>query len=254
MIRLAVLGHPISHSRSPQIHIAALAACGLEGSYEAIDADEHRLAEIAVMIRSGDMTGANVTMPLKGHAFRLCDRTDHAAARTSAVNTLFSEAGALVGANTDVPGLKGIGEGVVSPDQPVLILGSGGAAAAAAVAFDGLPLFVAARSQQNVTGMLERVSVDAEQIEWGRGVKDAMVVNGTPLGMAGESLPQEVVSEMAGAIDMAYATQPTPLIVAATDRGIPCADGLEVLVAQAAISFEIWTGVSAPVEEMTAAA
>jgi len=91
-------------------------------------------------------------------------------------------------------------------------------------------------------------------LPWGTGWAGAVVVNATPLGMEGESLPGGILDGAVGLIDMAYGAEPTPAVEHARRRGIPVADGLDVLVAQAAISFTWWTGVPAPIEVMRAAA
>ncbi len=98
------------------------------------------------------------------------------------------------------------------------------------------------------------LGVPAREVAWGEPVPGVMVVNATPLGMNGEALPPGLVEEAAGLIDMAYGAEPTPAVVAARRLGRPAADGLDLLVAQAALSFRLWTGVEADFGAMRRAA
>lgn len=254
-LRFVVLGDPVEHSRSPVIHRAALAALGLNGTYEARRVDAAGMRSVAGELRRGELDGANITMPYKHLACELSDRVEEAAARAGSVNTWCPEGGVLAGYSTDVPGLLGAWERRGLPaDGPVLVLGSGGAAAAALVALSGRSLVVSARRPEGLASLLDRTRVVAELVPWGRAVGGAVVVNATPLGMRGENLPSPVVGVMAGAFDLAYGDGETPLVTAARRRGLPVADGLDLLVAQAEESFRIWTGLVPPPGVMEEAA
>ncbi len=93
-----------------------------------------------------------------------------------------------------------------------------------------------------------------DRIPWGKPLPGAVVVNATPLGMAGEPLPSGVVAAAAGLVDLAYGPVPTPAVSAARAAGLSVIDGIQILVDQAAESFEIWTGQPAPRDVMRAAA
>lgn len=248
-MRLCLLGDPVAHSRSPAIHAAALAAVGIAGSYEARRVDGAGLAAAIAELRAGSLDGANVTMPHKTPAHRACEALDDDAARAGAVNTLAVRDGRLQGWNTDVAGMRDLLAAL--PSAPVLVLGAGGAAAAAIVAASG-SVRVSARSPQR-TAALAGVT-GAEPHPWGEPWPGAVVVNATPLGMHGEDLPSGVLRGAAGLLDLAYGPQETPAVRRARADGLPCADGVEALVAQAAVSFTLWTGVPAPRPVMVAAA
>lgn len=254
-MRLVLLGDPVEHSRSPAIHTAALAATGIDGTYQARRVDDDGMKSAIDEVRYGRLDGANVTMPHKQAAFALADRVSEPALRAGAVNTLTHRSGMAVGDNTDVAGIRRAWEDAgFDASAPVLVLGSGGAAAAAIVALSDHAVHMSARSPQRAEAVLERTRVDGALVEWGRGVEEAVVVNATPIGMGGETLPPGVLGPASGLIDLPYGPVDTPAVAAARERGLPVADGLEVLVAQAAASFELWTGVEAPVEAMKAAA
>lgn len=253
-MRLALLGDPVEHSRSPAIHNAALRAVGIEGTYEAKRTDAGGVATAIAGIRSGVLDGANVTMPLKAAALDAADSAAVEAIRAGAVNTLFLHDGAVRGENTDIGGMRDVAAGIGVPDgAPVLVLGAGGAAGAAVVAFGEHPLFVSARRPEAVEHLLEVAAVDGDPVEWGSAVDGAVVVNATPIGMHGGSLPAAVLGGAGGLIDLAYGDQSTPAVLALRGR-IPVADGIDHLVAQAARSFTFWTGTPAPIEVMERAA
>jgi shikimate dehydrogenase len=213
------------------------------------------LCRVCEEIRRGEVTGANVTMPLKGAAAAFSDRLEAPAARTGAVNTLAAEKGRVAGANTDVDGIRfAWGEGRFPPDAPVLVLGAGGAAAAALVALEDHAPIVSARRPEAGVALGAKTGVRCAVVPWGTPVPGAVVVNATPLGMAGERLPLGVLEDACGLLDMAYGPEPTPAVERARRRGIAVSDGLTMLVGQAARSFEMWTGVPAPLGIMEAAA
>ncbi len=244
-MRLLLLGDPVDHSRSPAIHRAALRHLDIPGSYDARRVDASGMRAAADEIRSGAVDGANVTMPHKVLAASLCDALTADAAFAGAVNTMALRDGVLTGWNTDVIALRALLADM--PGDPVLVLGAGAAAASAVAAVVDRPVEVTARR----TAAAARLGRPAP---WGMPRPGALVVNATPLGMRGEPLPKGIVRAAAGLVDLAYGRTPTPASVEAGLLGLPCVDGLQVLVAQAAESFRIWTGREAPVEVMERAA
>lgn len=253
-MRLVLLGDPVEHSKSPAIHSAALAAAGIDGSYEARRVDRGGMSSAVDEIRYGRLDGANVTMPHKETAFALADRVSEVSLRAGAVNTLIHRDGMAVGENTDVSGLRRVwSDAGLSETAPVLVLGSGGAAAGALVAVADRRIHVSARSPERAGALLDRTRVDGEVVNWGRAVQGAVVVNATPLGMGGEPLPDGIVERADGLVDLPYGSWRTPAVLTAVALGLPFADGAAVLLAQAADSFELWTGGPAPLEAMRAA-
>lgn len=253
-IRLAVFGDPVAHSRSPAMHTAALEALGIPGSYRAVRVDEAGLGAQARAIREGSLDGANITMPYKRAAHDLCDVREGPAARARSVNTWWRQDGRLHGTSTDVPGihrawtLRGMPD-----DAPVLVLGAGGAAAAALVALEARTPWVSARRPEAAVALARITGVECTPVPWGRIPPGAVVVNCTPIGMGGEALPVDL-DEASGLFEMAYGEEETPAVEAARARGLPVADGIDLLVAQAELSFRIWTGREAPAGVMERAA
>ena len=246
-MRLAVLGKPVSRSLSPAIQTAALAYSGIPGSYTAQEVVEEEFAEAVCEVRSGELDGANVTMPYKSLAVRLSDRCTAEAARARAVNTLVRVGDAVVGHNTDIPGIQDAWTwSKLDRVGPVVILGAGGAAAAALLALEGRPLTVAARRPEAARELVEALGVKAQCTGLNVAVGGTTVVNATPVGMLGETLPSNLIDGCIGYFEMAYTAGRTPAELKIEACGLPTSAGTDLLVAQARISFRLWTGQDVP--------
>lgn len=245
----------MAHSKSPAIHTAAFAAVGIEATYDAIRAPAGEFERIAAELTNGSLSGLNVTMPLKLEAYQSVDEHSKAATRAGSVNTVTVRGGTLVGHNTDIDGVAhAIGKLGLAGPSPILILGAGGAATAAAVAVDGQEVHVSARRNEAARSVLDTTHVTGEVVAWGEPVDGAVVINATPIGMSGGSIPDHVVDHAAAIVDMAYGDEPTSTMRAAVALRLPTADGLDMLVGQAAAAFALFVGVEAPIAIMEAAA
>ena len=254
-MRFAVVGDPVSHSRSPAIHAAAFAALDIDATYEAISVRSGGFDRVVDHLRSGDLDGVNVTMPLKGEAAHAVDERSLEASRSEAVNTVIVRSGMLWGENTDVDGVRhAIGLLELEEHPVVLILGGGGAARAACVALEDRELVVSTRRREAAPEVLEQVGLPVRTIPWGTPVDGAVVVNATPLGMHGEHLPRPVLEAASGLVDMVYGAEASPAVRWARASGRPVADGLDMLVGQAARAFEIFVERPAPIDVMASAA
>jgi shikimate dehydrogenase len=256
---LGVCGWPVAHSRSPQMHNAALAAAGLaDWRYLRLPLPPELFAETVRALPAAGFRGVNVTIPHKLAALALADEMTVAAQAIGAANTLTFERGRIHADNTDAPGLiAAIGEAVAG--RTALVLGAGGAGRAAAWAL---------RTAGADVAVWNRTPERAEALAAGLGVRAVatggaadIVVNCTSVGLEGgedpfKALPIEADELGAGSlvVDMVYRVGGTRLLEAARTRGARVIDGLEVLVAQGAASFERWTGLEAPREAMRAAA
>jgi len=246
-VRLELLGDPVAHSLSPAIHNAALDHLGIDGSYSARSCDAPGFRIAVDQLRYGLLHGANVTMPHKSLAFGLADAVAESALHTGAVNTLVASAGSVRGYNTDIDGIRFAWKSCRLPtDHPVLILGAGAAAAAALVAVSAEGVFVEARNADAAADVVTSTRVDATVLAWGEPVPGSVVVNATPLGMAGERLPGPVLRDAAALLEMPYAAGMTHAEHLMREAGRPCAPGTEMLLGQAIASFTLWTGCSAP--------
>lgn len=251
MLRLALFGDPVGHSLSPVIQAAALEAAGLSGTYESRRVDGDGMAHAVDQLRAGHLDGANVTMPHKQLAATLSDELSEDASRAGAVNTLVARDGLVHGETTDVAAVRSLLGRL--PAGPVLLLGAGGAAAAALLACEGRAIQIAARRASAAMALVKALTVRASIVDWGTPVPDVLLINATPLGMQGESLPDGLVEVAHGLLDMAYGPEVTPAVSTAEASGVAVVDGRQMLVEQATKSFQIWTGVAASTEAMMSA-
>ena len=249
----AVIGHPVGHSRSPAMHTAAYEALGLDREYVAIDVEPAVLDLFVGTLAADGFAGVNVTIPHKQAVIELCDELSDEARRAGSVNTVLVRDGGLRGETTDGAGLLwALGE--VEPAD-ALVLGAGGAARAAvtALADAGWDVAVSARRREGAAAL----GVGVEPWPPQRGAR--LVVNATPLGQQASGpgpVPDELITPETIVCDLAYRGDltPTPLMQAAAARGARAVDGLDVLVGQGIVAFELLTGVPAPVDVMRAAA
>ena len=259
MIYLGVCGWPVAHSRSPQMHNAALRAAGLaDWRYLRLPLPPHLFAETVRALPAAGFRGVNVTIPHKQAALAVADRASEAARAIGAANTLTFEGGAIVADNTDAPGLlDALGESAAG--KTVLILGAGGAGRAAAWALKGAGAAVSVwnRTPERAVALAAELGVRAVEAAEPADI----VVNCTSVGLNDpegtfKALPVQADELDAGSlvVDMVYRAGGTRFLEAARTRGARVIDGLEILVAQGAASFERWTGLEAPRAAMREAA
>jgi shikimate dehydrogenase len=270
--RLAVLGHPIAHSRSPAIHNAAFAALGVadEWSYEAIDVASEEFPERVGALASEGFVGANVTVPHKHAALELADTASDPAGEIGSANTLSFQRGAIAADNTDAPGFL-----AALPRSPsglrALVLGAGGSARAVvwALVREGAEVEVWNRTAERAAALAEALGASALEVDGRLPSSDFdLIVNATSVGLEGSEperattssdldalrLAPEGFREGQVVIDLVYGSSETQLARAARERAATVVDGLEVLVRQGAASFRIWTGLDAPLDVMREAA
>ncbi len=262
---VGVIGWPVAHSLSPAIHNAAFADLGMRWTYVPLPVEPGRLPAALDGLVALGFSGANVTMPHKSEAARLCDVVSEDATRLTAVNTLVVEGGELHGHNTDAPGFDRFlrrDAGFDPAGRTAVVFGAGGAARAVALALatGGLATLVVAlrdpTKDADLRRALEGLATAVRTIPAGDapGVAADLVVNATPLGIHGERLPIPAVGPGQLVVDLLYRPSVTPVIADARAAGATAYGGLGLLLHQAALSFELWTGTPAPLEVMSAAA
>lgn len=263
-MKYLVIGHPIAHSKSPQIHQAFAAQFKLaDFSYERGLAPLEGFADfVADFVGSGGR-GANITVPFKEEAFRLCSQLTARAAAAGAVNTIKVGAdGALLGDNTDGAGLvSDLLRHTPLANKRILLLGAGGAACGVVLpllAEAPLSLTIANRTLAKAEQLAQRFSgeiiVKASAFDALVGEFD-VIINATSASLAGLALPVPVTifTEQCLAYDMMYGKGETPFLAQARQAGAAqCIDGLGMLVGQAAEAFYVWTGLRADVEPVLA--
>lgn len=256
----AVIGDPVRHSRSPAIHNAAYAASGLDWVFVALEVREGRGYDAVRAMPVLGIAGLSVTMPHKADAARACDELSPDATALEVVNTVIArDDGSLWGGSTDGEGLLRslVDAGLEVDGRRVLVIGAGGAARAAVLALGraGARVTVAARRSE-AAAAAARLAPGGATVELGAADRAGyeVVVNATPLGMAGETIPVDPPGAGQWAVDLIYHPEETPFLAAARARGAHAIGGLGMLVHQAALGFEAMTGRPAPLAAMQAAA
>lgn len=249
-----IIGWPVNRSLSPAIHTAAFRAAGLDWTYVPIAVRPGAAAEGIGLLRVLGVIGANVTMPHKEAVVPLMDAVAGDAEVVRAVNTIVREGRSFVGHNTDGVGFIRFLAVDVEFDPAgadVVILGAGGAARAVAVALAnaGARVTVCARRREQAVA-LTALAPGIQTGVWGKPPGADVVVNATPLR---EDFPVDL-GRARLIVDMIYPPPETPLVARARAAGVPAFDGLGMLVHQAALSFELWTSMEAPLQAMRAAA
>ena len=256
MIRLAVFGSPVAHSLSPRIHGLFARQCGLEVEYRALEATAETFPELVRTLAENGGRGCNVTVPFKHAAWKLAARASDGAARAQAANTLlFEQPGAWYADNTDGPGL--VNDLATLPGgrlagARICLVGAGGASAgilAALLQARPRRLLLANRTLERAReladrhGDLSRVGV-CTPADIGAQAPFDLLINSTSLGhhRAAPALAREWLAPGGLCYDLNYGAAAKPLRLACAHLGFAYSDGLGMLVGQAALSFELWTG------------
>jgi len=266
MIKLGLIGYPVSHSLSPKIQNAALKACGLEGDYSLFPIgpdDMQALKALLDRVRSGEITGINVTIPHKQNVISFMDELTPTAKAIGAVNVIYMRGNKLIGDNTDAPGFLSDLNQFLSKHQSkivnwqsAIVLGAGGSAHSVVYALcnDSWHVTIAARR-------LEQAGQLASQFEGANAIElnfqtfqpsnFQLIVNTTPLGMTPNidqsPLPENLsLSKHTKIYDLVYNPRETKLVRDARALGLNATTGLGMLIEQAALGFELWTGIKPP--------
>ena len=250
-----VIGHPISHSKSPLIHNFWLQVLGLVGDYRAhavLPDDLERY--FAARAADAAWRGCNITIPHKVAALDFVADPGDVRDSIGAINTVFrNAAGALIATNTDVGGFYGPIADIPISGETAVVIGAGGAARAVLFALaqaDIGEVVLVARNGLKAAGLLAHFGLKGKVIGFDAHLPDAaLLVNASPLGMIGQEALEIDLSplpEHAIVYDLVYAPIETPLLKAARMRDLETVDGLEMLVGQAAIAFELFFGVAPP--------
>lgn len=262
--RYAVIGQPIAHSKSPFIHSAFARALGEKMSYEALEVAPEALADTLKALHAEGYAGLNVTLPHKTAVVALCESVSARAEAAGAVNTLSRTASGWVGDNTDGAGFLADLDrlGVALAGRTVLLLGAGGAARGllSPLLSRGVKtLAVSNRNPWKPEELAERFKalgpiVPRTHLSL-KGDTFDVVINATSAGHAGAMprLPGQILAKNGVCYDLSYGTAHAPFALWAASQGASLvADGLGMLVEQAAEAFALWRGVrpdGAPVLE-----
>jgi shikimate dehydrogenase len=267
MIHLGLIGYPLGHSLSPKIHLAALKACGLDGDYSLFPIqpnDKNGLTNLLDRVRTREILGLNVTIPHKQNVIELMDELTPTAQSIGAVNTIYLRDNKLVGDNTDAAGFlsdlnKFMGSWELRIGKSALVLGAGGSARAVvyALANDGWNITITARRIEQMQQLVQsypncqiQITHLSSFILHAKRSSFALLVNTTPLGMTPNidqsPFPAGISFPAAAIYDLVYNPRETRLVKDAHEQGLQAVTGLGMLIEQAALAFELWTGHNPP--------
>ncbi len=272
MKRVALIGKPLRRRHSQVMHDAAFAAAGIEARYELLELEPEAVEDAVREARGPDWLGLQVTAPYKLLVAGLVDDVEADAATIGAVNSVERTAdGRLVGFNTDAPGFRAgvelaLGRPLAGLD--VVVAGAGGAAHAVVFACldaGARRVTVGNRTVSSARALVERFAGVGEGARSAVALDDPafvtalrsadLAVNATTVGMLdpGALIPVDVLPPEATVFDLVYVPPETPLLASARARGLRAANGSQMLIQQAAIAFERWTGVAGMADVMRAA-
>lgn len=251
----AVFGNPIGHSKSPRIHALFAEQTGIEHRYGMVLAAHGAFEETLASFFADGALGANITTPFKERAYAKCDELTDRASLAGAVNTIKQlEDGRLLGDNTDGIGLLSDLErqGLIRISDRILLVGAGGAARGVILPLLSYGCTVVitnrtySRAQQLAEVFHHLGDIEAAEMQALSGQQFDLIINATASGIHGEvpNLPKEIISAKTRCYDMFYQAGDTPFLAWAKQLGVVgYADGLGMLVGQAAHAFKLWHGV-----------
>jgi shikimate dehydrogenase len=264
-----LLGQPVAHSLSPALHNAAFASLGIDAHYEAWEVAPQALGTAVARLREDACLGGNVTAPHKQAVVAFMDEVSDEVLALGVLNTIVNQAGRLVGGNTDAQGLaRWMRQAQIEPaGRPALVLGAGGAARAAVWALADLhasSILVVNRTIERAQDVVVslRPFLGGSELCWGPLDQVAaptpaawhVVINATSLGHHGGApeVHSSCYSPGSVAIELAYNPPETGFMVAARQAGARAENGLGMLLYQAALAFERWTGQAGPIDTYAA--
>lgn len=267
--RIALIGRPLKRRHSEVMHNAAFATHGIDAVYELRPIEEDEVGAFFREARGPDWLGFGVTAPYKQVAMEYLDEIDPGARAIGAVNNgVRRDDGSLVGFNSDASGFISAVEsmGVSVEGRSAVVVGAGGAARAVVWALldaGASSVFVANRTQERARdlagslspfGEVTPIALDGDDLATALG-SAAIAVNATTVGMASDAIPFDVrpLPDDALVFDLVYVPPETPLVSAASERGLAVCNGLEMLVRQGEVAFERWTGIGSTADIMRTA-
>ncbi|MFB5629966.1 MAG: shikimate dehydrogenase [Nitrosopumilaceae archaeon] len=260
----AVIGDPIDHSLSPNIHNAAFRELGLDCTYIAYRIPKGELEEGIESLKKIKISGFNVTIPHKVEMIKFLDVINDDCEIIGATNTVSNENGKLIGYNTDMDGfLEPLKKRKLDLEgSKILLIGAGGAARAIAVGFSkekARKITIANRTLEKANVLAkfaQKIGIDANALTLNQVGDSAngydIIVNATPIGMNNEPSPisTKTINEENIVYDIVYKPINTELIKQSKKNGAKIIYGYEMLLGQASIAFKIWHGIDAPYDVM----
>lgn len=242
-----LIGEKLSHSISPEIHNKLFQALEIQGNYQIFQVKKHKLSEAVYGLSALGAIGANVTIPYKVSVMKYLDSLSPEAEKIGAVNTILFKYGELKGFNTDYHGFKRALDfsSIAVEGKKAAVLGTGGASKAVCQCLidNGIAHLVLVSRTPGMNGIQ---TIGYDELKRLRGWD--IIINCTPVGMYpgidASPVGKEVLEHFSSAVDLIYNPLETLFLKYARELGMPCANGLYMLVSQAAAAEEIWQGIT----------
>lgn len=254
----AIIGYPLGHSMSPALHNSGFHMYNLASVYMAFPTPPEKLSDFMTAFRTLPIYGASVTIPHKEAVIDYLDEITPRAKMVGAVNTLFWQEEKLVGDNTDVLGFMAPLMGMANTFKHALVLGAGGAAKAVLAGLEELGISdvtICNRTEMRAQQLADQFETSIVPWEKRGGVMTDLVINTTPMGMAGKFVSDspyepEMFKGEGVAYDLVYNPLETVFLRSAKEAGWGTVDGLHMFAAQGAEQFRLWTGKELPHEHI----
>jgi shikimate dehydrogenase len=266
-----LIGNPVKHSISPQIHNAAFQKANLPYIYELKQLFQKEIPQFIDNVKKKGIPGFNITLPYKSEILKYMDKIDPIAQKIGAINTVKNENGVLLGYNTDIDGIQSAcleAKFEVIPDQNIVIFGAGGAARSLAFYFSSIEytkIFILNRTyhkaeeirndltELNIKGSVQIADYPGSKAFRLLEIAD-LIINATSVGMwpkfQGDILRDYIPNKHQAVFDLVYNPIETPLVKKAKKQGCKIISGLDMLIYQAVKAFKFWTGVDPDIELM----
>ena len=256
MKKYLVIGNPVQHSLSPKLHNYWFNQNNIEGVYEKKKLTENNISDVIKDIRNSKIEGVNVTVPFKKSVIPFIDHMEHYATKTQSVNTIFKRDGKIIGDNTDIKGFKYALEHIKYnvKGKKILILGAGGVTSSIIYALEQMEasnIMLSNRTAEKAEN-LKKQFPKLELIKWGTIKNFDMIINATSLGLnISDKIDLNFDQFETGKFfyDVIYNPRKTSFLSKAEKRGHQIENGKMMFVYQAALAFEIWTGVKPQVNK-----
>ena len=256
MKRYLVIGNPITHSQSPELHNYWIKENGINGIYDKEKLNEENLKELFLKIKNQEINGANITVPFKRNVIAYLDQLSLEAEKTQSVNTVYLKKDKITGHNTDIDGfelaIKDVNYDVEG--KRVLILGAGGVVPSIIFALykmKVLSVTISNRTKSKAEN-LKSLFNELEIVDWGEASNVDMIINATSIGLKKEDKLNLDFSKFQSSeffYDVIYNPKETNFLKNGKNLGKKTENGKKMFIYQAAKAFKIWHGVEPKINE-----
>ena len=256
MRKYLVIGNPITHSLSPELHNYWIKENGIDGIYNKKQLDENDLKEFFLKIKNKEINGANITVPFKRDVISYLDELSLEAEKTQSVNTVYLKDNKIIGHNTDIDGfelaMKNVDYDVEG--KKVLILGAGGVVPSIIFALYKMKVLSVTISNRTKTKAenLKNLFNDLEIVDWGEASNFDMIINATSIGLKKEdrlNLDFSKFKDSEFFYDVIYNPKETNFLKDGRNLGKKTENGKKMFIYQAAKAFKIWHGIDPKINE-----